>query len=82
LETLDHVAQLVDIIYGLHRWLQLHPTETIIVSMKYDRPNDGLSERVRQEKIQAVLDQTRDFWLEDVTTVRYTLMWNQVLICF
>jgi hypothetical protein len=50
--------------------------------MKYDRPRDDFPERVRQERIQAVLDQTRHFWLENVSTVSYTLLWNQVLSCF
>lgn len=69
-ETLDHTVQLIHVIFGLHEWLRLHPTETIIVSLKYDRPNDRHSERLREEKIKAVLDQTipKGFWLDNVTT--------------
>ncbi|CAG7845920.1 SubName: Full=Uncharacterized protein {ECO:0000313/EMBL:CCA77974.1} [Serendipita indica DSM 11827] len=63
---LDKKAEVIDIVYGLHAWLQKHPSETIVVSLKVDN-GDPAGEEV-QRLMGEVLDVTKAFWVENVTT--------------
>ena len=40
---LDSTAQLVDVFWGLYKWLDAHATETVVVSVKVDNGNSTAS---------------------------------------
>ena len=65
---LDKKAEVIDIVYGLHAWLQKHPSETIVVSLKVDN-GDPAGEEV-QRLMGELLEETKTCWVENVSTVR------------
>jgi len=64
---LDKKAEVVDIIWGLHAWLNEHPHETIFVSLKVD--NGDPTKTDVQAKMEEVLQDTCDFWVSNPSPV-------------
>ncbi|PVF99172.1 PLC-like phosphodiesterase [Serendipita vermifera] len=62
----DLGARLKDVIRGLNAWLEIHPSETIFVSLKPDQScaQDGNAKRLMKK----LLDDTADFWVDNPTT--------------
>ncbi|KDQ10949.1 hypothetical protein BOTBODRAFT_46677 [Botryobasidium botryosum FD-172 SS1] len=63
---LDPTAQLVDVFWGLYHWLDAHPTETVIVSVKVDTGNTTATLE------QAIYDLVTgpdavDYWVQSTT---------------
>ncbi|PVG02137.1 PLC-like phosphodiesterase [Serendipita vermifera] len=67
---LDENAEVEDIIWGLKAWLELHPTETIFVSLKVDKVGEGNSQddQTLKDLIGEVLTHTQAFWVDNPVT--------------
>jgi 1-phosphatidylinositol phosphodiesterase len=63
---LDQTAQLEDIFWGLYKWLDGHPSETVIVSVKVDNGNTTAS--LEQTIYNLVTGQdVSDYWVQSTT---------------
>jgi 1-phosphatidylinositol phosphodiesterase len=78
---LSTTATLPDVLLGFYKWLDHHPTETILVSIKVDNatfgnpPSEG---QPSSKKLQLMLydlltqsDVARNHWLQEDSKVRY-----------
>ncbi|KIM24702.1 hypothetical protein M408DRAFT_331671 [Serendipita vermifera MAFF 305830] len=63
---LDETAQLVDVFWGLYKWLDTHPTETVIVSVKVD---NGNSTATLEQSIHDLVtgQDVADYWVQSTT---------------
>jgi len=61
--VLDPNAQLEDIFWGIYHWLDGHPTETILVSVKVDNGNNTAE---LQQKVYDLItgDNVKDYWVQ------------------
>lgn len=67
---LDEEAELEDVLWGLFDWLNKHPTETLVVSLKRDdAPNEH--DAIIQKKIADIMDgkETQDYWFQTPNVV-------------
>ncbi|PVF93124.1 PLC-like phosphodiesterase [Serendipita vermifera] len=63
---LDQTAQLVDVFYGLYKWLDAHTSETIIVSVKVDEGQNTVT--LQQSVYDAVTGtDVADYWVQGTT---------------
>ncbi|PVF98456.1 PLC-like phosphodiesterase [Serendipita vermifera] len=62
---LSSKAELVDIFWGLYHWLDLHPTETILVSMKVDNGNNTVA--LRQQVYDLMNGEQKGYWVRNTT---------------
>lgn len=74
--VLDPTAQLEDIFWGIYHWLDAHPTETILVSVKVD---NGSNTAELQQKVYNLItgDNVKDYWVQSTTVChlrRYTIL--------
>jgi 1-phosphatidylinositol phosphodiesterase len=62
-QVLDANAQLEDIFWGIYHWLDGHPTETILVSVKVDNGNNTAE---LQQKVYSLItsDDVKDYWVQ------------------
>ena len=60
---MDPNAQLEDIFWGIYHWLDGHPTETILVSVKVDNGNNTAE---LQQKVYNLItgDTVKDYWVQ------------------
>ena len=67
--VLDPNAQLEDIFWGIYHWLDGHPTETILVSVKVDN-GDNTAEL--QQKVYNLItgDNVKDYWVQSTLVCR------------
>ena len=69
---LSDTAQLDDIFWGLYSWLDAHPTETIVVSLKVDNGPDSVD--VQNAVMNLVTSSPgSDYWLPATTPVSHLL---------
>jgi hypothetical protein len=64
---LSDTAQLEDVLWGLYHFLDAHPTETIVASLKVDHgdPNDATLQQTLHD--QFTTPPTSDYWVQSET---------------
>jgi 1-phosphatidylinositol phosphodiesterase len=62
---LSSKAELVDIFWGMYYWLDLHPTETLLVSLKVDNGNNTIA--LRQQVYDLMTGGQSDYWVKNTT---------------
>lgn len=63
---MSSTASLEDVLWGLYHFLDTHPTETLLVSMKVDHGNDSLPV---QEAAHALITAppVNDYWVQSTS---------------
>jgi hypothetical protein len=82
-ETADDPSlgeELEDVIWGLNAWLEIHPSETIFVSLKPDQPS--CQDCNTMWLMKELLNETSNFWIDTPTAVCSTYLLSPKIIGF
>jgi hypothetical protein len=72
---LSDTVQLEDVLWGLYHFLDAHPTETIIASLKVDHgdANDSAMQRTLHDHF--TTSDTRDYWVQSQSVSSSCVSW-------
>jgi len=72
---LDSSVEIEDVFWGLYYWLDMHPTETVLVSMKVDNGNNtaALQQRLYNLMTNAEIS---SYWVRNSTVSNVLLFWD------
>ena len=72
---LSEVATLEDVLFGFYRFLDEHPSEALLLSLKIDNTTWQSSERALEQIVYDLTTQGvgRDFWLQNDAAVRASI---------